>query len=238
MLEGLKRLFSSTPAATGTWADMATWAQSRTWPYREVAGEGFIIEGRAGTQPWRLEWGPSQRSYIEGQELRLRTELGVTSELQAVVMDRELQERGERDVFEQYVEGVQTRIDSDTPPELRWLVMFPKLPATELGPLKERYVALGSVKPWLTRWLQDRLPQAMAAQRLQPGQHLALVVARGRLTLRTSMPEADRERITGWVGVFEAAVAEALRASEAGFDSGTPTAPPSSSFPSSDLPRA
>ena len=132
MLEGLKRLFSSTQAPAGAWADISAWARSQSWTYREVAGEGFIVEGRTGVQPWRLEWGPSQRSYVQGQELRLRADMGLPPELQAVVLNRELQEQGEREVFEQYVEGVQTRIDSDTPPELRWLVMFPKL-APEIG---------------------------------------------------------------------------------------------------------
>ena len=90
--------------------------------------------------PWRLEWGPSQRPYIQGHELRLRAEMGLAPDLQLVLMNRALQETMEKAVFDQYVEGVQTRIDNQTPPEMRWLVMFPKLSGSEMGALRERYV--------------------------------------------------------------------------------------------------
>ena len=50
----------------------------------------------AGATPWRLEWGPSQRPYIQGQELRIRAELGLSSELQLVLMNRALQEAMEK----------------------------------------------------------------------------------------------------------------------------------------------
>ena len=43
--------------------------------------QGFVIDGRLGATPWRLEWGPSQRPYIQGQELRLRSELGLSPDL-------------------------------------------------------------------------------------------------------------------------------------------------------------
>ena len=46
----------------------------------------------------------------------------------------------EKAVFDQYVEGVQTRIDTETPPEMRWLVMFPKLaPHRDGSLLQERF---------------------------------------------------------------------------------------------------
>ena len=113
MLDGLKRLFSGTPdESAGDWEGIAPWAASRQYAFRAVHNEGFVVDGRLGATPWRLEWGPSQRPYIHGQELRIRSELGLASELQMVVMNRQLQEQMEQDVFDQYVEGVQTRIDN------------------------------------------------------------------------------------------------------------------------------
>ena len=154
MLEGFKRLFSGGSAAAAQgWEGIAPWAESKQYSFRGVQTEGFVIDGRLGTTPWRLEWGPSQRPYIQGQELRLRSELGLASDLQVVVMNRVLQEQMERDVFDQYVEGVQTRIDNQTPPEMRWLVMFPKLPGSDMGPLRDHFVALSSMKGWLQQWL-------------------------------------------------------------------------------------
>ena len=111
MLDGLKRLFSGAPAAPlEGWDGIAPWAASRQYTFRGVPNEGFVVDGRLGATPWRLEWGPSQRPYIQGQELRLRAELGLGSDLHLVLMNRELQETLEKAVFEQYVEGVQTRI--------------------------------------------------------------------------------------------------------------------------------
>ena len=130
----------------------------------------------AAATPWRLEWGPSQRPYIQGQELRLRAELSVPRELQALVLNRELMESMEKAVFDQYVEGVQTRIDTTTPPEMRWLVMFPKLSGTELRTLRDGYGALSSYKPWLQQWLAGSLTPALAALPTSAERPLVLMI--------------------------------------------------------------
>lgn len=214
MLEGFKRLFSGGTAASAQgWEGIAPWAESKQYSFRGVQTEGFVIDGRLGTTPWRLEWGPSQRPYIQGQELRLRSELGLANELQVVVMNRVLQEQMERDVFDQYVEGVQTRIDNQTPPEMRWLVMFPKLPGSEMGPLREHFVALASMKTWLQQWLAGPLTQALASVRVDPTTPVVLMIGRGRLMLRTPLPEADVEALQMWLRLFESAMREARRVS-------------------------
>jgi hypothetical protein len=153
--------------------------------FRPVRGdEGFIVEGQTGNAPWRMEWGPSQRPYVSGNELRLRTELpGRGHDVQALVLDRTLQSSMESAVFDQYVDGVQTRIDTETPPEMRWLVMHPKLAAAELGPLAA-------------------------------GQPLVLMLARGRLTLRTALVEPDPRALDAWLRLFGVATREARRAGD------------------------
>jgi hypothetical protein len=170
MLEGFKRLFTAgQPAPAKGWEGIAPWAEGRQYSFRGVQSEGFVIDGRLGATPWRLEWGPSQRPYILGQELRLRAEMGLVSDLQVVLLNRVLQEQMEKDVFEQYVEGVQTRIDNQTPPEMRWLVMFPKLPGADMGPLHENYVALSSMKGWVQKWLQGPLMDCAGRLACGPG---------------------------------------------------------------------
>jgi hypothetical protein len=219
MLEGLKRLFSASPQAVGRdWAGIEDWANAKHHTFRAVPNEGFVIDGRQGTVAWRLEWGPSQRPYIVGQELRLRAELGLTPELQLVVMNRLLQEAMEKAVFEQYVEGVQTRIDNQTPPEMRWLVMFPRLSDTEMGSLAEHFVALSSIKAWLLSWLEGPLMQALEAARLDPLTPTVMMIGRGRLMLRTSLPETSlRERtLQGWLTLFETAMRESRRVAAVG----------------------
>jgi hypothetical protein len=228
MLDGLKRLFSGGPNTPAEdWGEIKPWADSKQYTLRAVPGEGFVIDGRLGATPWRLEWGPSQRPYIQGQELRIRAELGLSPELQVVVMNRALQEKMERDVFDQYVEGVQTRIDNQTPPEMRWLVMFPKLAGAEMGELREAYVALASMKGWLLTWLQGTLSQTLASTRVDPAPPVVLMIGRGRLMLRTALADADVAPLQGWLRLFEAAMREARRVANENSDAISPSTQPS-----------
>ena len=228
MLDGIKRwLGGSAKPQASDWDDVAPWAASHQYGYRAVPGEGFVVDGRLGSTAWRLEWGPSQRPYVEGRELRLRSELGLGSELQVLVMNRKLAEQMEKSVFDQYVEGVLTRIDNQTPPEMRWLVMFPKLGGSEMGALKERWVALSSQKDWLVQWLEGPLAAALAALRLEEDQPVVLMIGRGRLMLRVAQPDAQVGRLQSWLRLFEASIREARRAASDSPDSLSPSAPPS-----------
>ncbi|MDP1649550.1 MAG: hypothetical protein Q8M01_15300 [Rubrivivax sp.] len=228
MLDGLKRLFSGSPPAPATgWEGIAPWAASRQYAFRGVQSEGFVIDGRLGVAPWRLEWGPSQRPYIQGQELRLRAEMGLRSDLHLVLMNRELQETMEKAVFDQYVEGVQTRIDNQTPPEMRWLVMFPKLSGAEMGPLRERYMAFSSMKGWLMRWLEGPLTQALQALRVDASVPTVLMIGRGRLMLRTALAEPEVQALQVWLRLFEVAMREARRVANDSIESISPSTQPS-----------
>ena len=236
MLDGIKRWLSGTPGAPPQeWEGVEPWAQTNQYGFRAVPGEGFVIDGRLGATPWRLEWGPSQRPYLTGQELRLRSEMGLASDLQVVVMNRSLQESMEKAVFEQYVEGVQTRIDNQTPPEMRWLVMFPKLSSTELGLLKDRWVALSSQKPWLMQWLEGPLSTSLQAARLEAESPAVLMIGRGRLMLRTALAQAQVGQMQLWLRLFETAMREARRVANDNTDSISPSTRPSQ-WPNSALP--
>lgn len=228
MLDGIKRWLSggaSAPAAQ--WEGVAPWAGSNQYTYRGVQDQGFVVDGRLGATPWRLEWGPSQRPYITGQELRIRSELGLSPELQAVVMNRVLQEQMEKTVYEQYVEGVQTRIDNQTPPEMRWLVMYPKLGAAEMGALKDRWVALGSQAGWVQQWLAGALAASVLALRVEPGVPVVLMIGRGRLMLRTALEEAAVPALQMWLRLFESAMREARRVANEHAESLSPSTQPS-----------
>lgn len=227
MLDGIKRLFSGAPAPAPEWEEVVPWAESRQFAFRGVPNEGFVIDGKLSTTAWRLEWGPSQRPYIQGQELRLRAELGLSSELQVVLMNRDLQEAMEKAVFEQYVQGVQTRIDNQTPPEMRWLVMYPKLHGSEMATLRDRYVALASVKKWLQHWLEGPLSQSLAALHIEPSVPLVLMIGRGRLMLRTALPEPQVQQLQTWLRLFETAIREARRVAQEVGDTATPSSMPS-----------
>lgn len=221
MLDGIKRWLhgAAEPVPRGL-TDVAAWADGQQHLFRAVADDGFVVDGRLAGGPgahgttgavWRLEWGPSQRPYFTGNELRLRAEPGIETELQLLLLTRPLQEQLEKSIFEQYVEDVQTRIDTQTPPEMRWLVMFPKLLASEMGPLRDHYVALGNARPWLLAWLDGPLTQALQSCADQSGSPMALMIGRGRLTLRMALNGPRVIEITRCVALFEAAMREARR---------------------------
>lgn len=207
MLASIKRLFAGAPGATDDWPEVQAWTRQRQWALRVVREpRGFAIDGCSGSTPWRLEWGPSQRSYIQGGELRLRADLAVPRELQALLINRELMESMERDVFDRYVEGVQTRIDTDTPAEMRWLVMYPKLGGHELKALRETFGALGNSKPWVQEWLAGDLTPALATLPHAAAQPLVLIVARRRLSLRSALAQPNVEDLQRCVQLFDCAL--------------------------------
>lgn len=213
MLKSLRRLLSRGNPSSGAGV-FESWARERGHAFRRVRdAEGCVVEGRMGTQAWRIEWGAPQRNYIPGHELRLMAEFNLPKELQMLVLNRQLMETMEKAVYEQYVDDVQTRIDTETPSEMRWLVLYHKLPAADLGRLRERYGAVSSVLPWTQQWLASPLNDALAASIDTVGEDhpVALTIARGRLTLRTAMDEPDALRLAQWVSVFEHALREAKR---------------------------
>lgn len=222
VLGSFRRWLSNSATGTAGWEAVANWAESQRASFRGQPREGFVIDGRAGPVPWRMEWGPSQRPYFPGGELRLRAEPGVDGELQLLLITRGLQERLEKAVFEQYVEDVQTRIDNQTPPEMRWLVMLPRLAGSETPALREHYAALGNSKPWLQAWLRGGLTQALvqrsaaasAAAHDAVSAPLVLMLGRGRLMLRCALDEPTVDALQSSLALFETALREARRAQD------------------------
>jgi hypothetical protein len=216
MLDSIKRLLGKSPDDPDM-ASLEAWADARHYSLRRSRdGNAALVEGRFGSQAWRVEWGPTQRRYIPGHELRMLAELGLSREIQVLVLNRELREAMEQTVYDNFVGGVQTKIDTETPPEMRWLVMFGSLEAHEIGKLYERYSALGSRKAWVASWLAGALNAALEVTvRRVPAVHpVVLTIGRGRLTLRTAMAHADAHTIAFWLAIFECAVHEAQRVTQ------------------------
>jgi hypothetical protein len=231
MLKSLKRWLSGSAPKPGM-QGIETWAQAKGGAFRRVRDdEGFVIDGAHRGVPWRIEWGPAHRPYIKGPELRFIAELGLHRDLHVLVLNRLLMEASEAKVFDEYVEGVQTRIDTQTPTEIRWLVMYSKASVSELRTLGVRFGAVSSVKPWLLQWLSGPLSPALldAARSLAEANAFVLSIGRGRLSMRLGLDDPSVARIESWLALFQTAMAEAQRVAGEWPDSALP---PSSTRPS------
>ncbi|KQY81432.1 hypothetical protein [Pelomonas sp. Root1444] len=205
-----------TRANAARWRPIQEWAEARGAEFTLTRdGLGFQID-QPTAQPGRLriEWGVSQRSYLPGFELRMRCEMGLHQDLQLMVLCRALMENLERAVFEAYTDTLKTRVDTDTPEEMRWLVMFPKFNNATSQIVRQRYGIVGVTKDLAGAWIDGELSEALAqaSQDLLPEGHpFVLMSMRGNLYLRTEMAEADLPRLQALVRLLEIAAREALR---------------------------
>jgi len=223
------------------WTAVADWAETRGHRFaRSRDGDGFVVESNRASEAWRLEWGPPQRHYFSDPELRLRGEIGAAGELQMLVITRELMTRLEQQVFEESIEGTETRMDDDLPEEMRWLVLYPKVPRSELGVLRERFGVLANFPraalSWLDKPLVDQLDASAAWQ--PANQTLIMVVQRGRLTLRCPLSEPSLPELQGAIGLFVVALAAARRVATELMQGKIGSERPSSWGPPSAMPPA
>lgn len=215
MLESFKRLFSGRAEEPQPWSDVAAWSEQRSLNFRRVReGEGFVIEGRLDDQPWRMEWGPPQRTYIAGRELRIRMELKLPSELQMLLLSKPLMEQLERQTYDSFTEGLQTQIDTGTPEEMRWLVMFPKANLNMFRVLRSHFGAVasgsGTVLTWLEGPLGLQLERALGSL-LANDPPFVLMTLRGRAYLRMQLLDPDPSSLGAVLGIFESAIGQARR---------------------------
>jgi len=214
MLDALKRWIAG-EAPGPEWRAVSDWARQRGARFKRVReNEGFVVDGLLDGRAWRLEWGPPQRGYIDGQELRLRMELGLPQDLQMLLLSRPLMETLERWTFEHYTENMQTRIDVSTPEEMRWLAMFPKVTLAATKVLKSRFGAVAANPPTAAAWIDGPLSERLAAAARGPladEPPLVLMTLRGRLYLRLELAEPEVAAIEAMLGLFETAAAQALR---------------------------
>jgi hypothetical protein len=205
-----------TRANAARWRPIQDWAEARGAEFTQTRdGLGFLIEQpKALPGPLRIEWGVSQRSYLPGTELRMRCEMGLHPDLQLMVLCRALMENLERAVFEAYTDTLKTRVDTDTPEEMRWLVMFPKFNNAASQIVRQRFGVVGVTKDLISAWIDGELSQALAqaSQDLLPEGHpFMLMSMRGNLYLRTEMSEADLPKVQALVRLLETAAREAKR---------------------------
>ena len=219
MFDSIKRFFSK-PAAGRNLREVMEWAARSGRDFRRAKGdEGFVIDGVLQGKPWRLEWGPAQRAYIEGHELRIRMELHLPPDQQMLLLSRPLMDTLERQTYEQFVDNVQTQIDTQTPEEVRWLVMFPKVNLSGLNRFAARFDAVASQPEVGRSWIEGSLATLLEREARQgllaEDPPFLLMTSRGRAYLRMQMAAPAATDIASAVALFEAAVAQAMRVTPA-----------------------
>jgi hypothetical protein len=214
MLESFKRLFAA-PVPAPAWADVAEWAQRRALGFKRAReAEGFVVDGLLDGKPWRMEWGPPQRSYIAGRELRVRMELKLPGELQMLLLSKPLMDQLERQTYDNFTENLQTQIDTGTPEEMRWLVMFPKANLNVFRVLRGHFGAVASAPATVVSWIDGplglHLERALGTL-LQNDPPFVLMTLRGRVYLRTQLLDPDPASLATVLDLFETAALQARR---------------------------
>jgi hypothetical protein len=209
-LQRLQRLLGSRHEATADPQVLDAWAEARGHRLKRVRNaDGRVVEfdweGRRG----RLEWGPSKRAYLVGQELRVCIEAGLPQHLEMLLMSRSLAQRLDSQAYQTLVQDQQTGIDTTLPEEVRWLSMLERVPvpSTVAG-----YVMLSSSPPHAQRWLEgDLLSRVSRAAHNWLGDDapLVLMTLRGRIYLRTEAQVTEATVLDGACNLAEAAAASA-----------------------------
>jgi hypothetical protein len=196
-------------------SEVSAWAKRRGHQFkRERDGNGFVIDGKVEDLPWRLEWGPSQRPYIAGKELRVRMALGLPPDLQMLIVSKSLMEQLEKQAFEQFTQSNQTEMGDATPEETRWLVMFPKIAMNDSKLLRASFAGVSSLPNEGPAWIEGPLSHALeraAGTLLRLTPPFVLMTLRGKLYLRMALGSADETDVAAALALFETAGNEALR---------------------------
>jgi hypothetical protein len=215
-------------ASANAWPDVVEWSVHKGHTLKRTReGDGFVIDASFSGQPWRLEWGPSQRAYIEGHELRFRMELQLPSSLQMLVLNRPLLKSLERESFERYTEVNQTQVDVSTSEEMRWVAMFGQSDLAGQRALKPHFGALSSPPSHVEAWLKGDLAAALLlvrASALPVEVPMVLMTLRGRAYMRMALPEPKAATLDAMSKLFATACTEALRVSTSSIDA-TATSP-------------
>jgi hypothetical protein len=195
------------------------WAQERGFKLKRVKdAEGLVLQGQCAAlqgSPWRLEWGPTQRPYFTGAELRLRMDLALPDDMKMMVVSSSLREVMESEAFKQWTSTNQTMMDVSLPEEMRWLALFPQVDAIEHGRAKLRLQSYSTDEPALKSWLKGPLSDALGRacdDLLEGDAPVVLMTLRGRVVLRLQCEEPDAAVVGAAVRLFEQAAVAARNA--------------------------
>jgi hypothetical protein len=214
MLDALKRFFLRHSDAAD-WSEASDWAAQHGFDLKHARDNlGFVIDGALDGKPWRLEWGPPQRSYIRGRELRFRMELHLPPDVRMLLLSLPLMEALERQTYERVTHRAAARIETSTPEEMRWLMMYAKADLSRLKAVREHFGAVAGSPAQALAWVEGPLSELLARAAdgwLGEAPPFLLMTFRGRAYMRMQLAKPDAMSLAGALTLFEAAVTQALR---------------------------
>ena len=199
MFERLKKVFTqpdATPMQPVVPDPVSEWAGTRGIAFTgEGEGKGFVLEGKIGNKPWKLERGKSTRDYIVGDELRAKAALKLNDDVAVLIMNRPLKEALENRAYHMYTDTLQTTADPSLPEEMRWLAMYPEASWDSLRPdFWERYSVLAEKRAQALAWIDPHLGQLLTNwPKPAPDKQVPfiLMILRGKAYLRMQYTPAD-----------------------------------------------
>jgi len=220
MFDRIKKLFHATPEARTSEGDsslISEWAGTQGFSFTGHSGSsGFSIDGKVRGHRWRLERGRSSRDFIAGEELRAKAELGVSSNVAVVLMNRHLKEALDKRAYHLYTDSVQTTVDPNLPEEMRWLAVYEEFAWSGLsGDFWSRYAVIADRKEHAQSWVTPDLA-GLLLDWPEPAPDLQvpflLMLMRGKTYLRMEYRPAEFNTIQHAASIFHSACEGALSA--------------------------
>lgn len=200
MFERLKNALGARSSTGEVDETVAQWAGDRLMSHMALMGGGFALGGRLHDRPFRAESIASSRWYIQGLELMGKADLDVTSEVNIIVMNRDLKRRFEAKanaLYAEVTEGLKTTTKS-VPEEVRWLSLYRD--AGWEGPedtFWARFAVLTDAPDTAKQWLDEQsIAQLMDCPPEWPvDTPMILMITRGKAYLRLQVGKENGSAI-------------------------------------------
>lgn len=185
--------------------EVSEWAGTKGFAFTGQ-GTAFALDGKIGKKTWRMERGKPSRSFIRGEELRGRCELGINEDISVLVMNRPLKQALEKKAYQLYTDSLQTTADPNLPEEMRWLAMYDEVGWDSLPrPFWDRYSVLTDQREHALGWIDAQLA-TMLMNWPEPGPSaevpFMLMLLRGKAYLRMEYTPADMPTLQHAAAIF------------------------------------
>lgn len=203
------------PSQNASLGPVSEWAATQGFSFSgQASGTHFSLQGKVSGKTWRIEQGRPSRSFIHGEELRARAELGVNEDAAVLVMNRTLKETLEKKAYSIYTDSLQTMADPNLPEEMRWLAMYQEVGWDSLPQeFWARYAVLADRRENALAWIDTGLANLLLDwPEPSPGPEVPfmLMLLRGKAYLRMEYNPADMPTLQHAATVFVSACDAAI----------------------------